>query len=168
MEKNQKKDKHRKMKQRGSITFKGSKTKKFEKQPNGGAPISQNFNQIKDLESFPIGHARPPNWIGDTTSLIWGCSSAGRAPALQAGGQEFDPPHLHQRFRKTKSKSHKRHKNHENYKTKRKVKSKISKKDEIKKRQFTGHISRKTNMNKGQVNTASGECLGTKRRRRTW
>ena len=30
-------------------------------------------------------------------SLIptWGCSSAGRAPALQAGGQEFDSPHLH-------------------------------------------------------------------------
>ena len=27
----------------------------------------------------------------------WGCSSAGRAPALQAGGQEFDPPHLHHR-----------------------------------------------------------------------
>ena len=26
----------------------------------------------------------------------WGCSSAGRAPALQAGGQEFDSPHLHQ------------------------------------------------------------------------
>ena len=25
------------------------------------------------------------------------CSSAGRAPALQAGGQEFDPPHLHHR-----------------------------------------------------------------------
>ena len=29
------------------------------------------------------------------TPWIWGCSSAGRAPALQAGGQEFDPPHLH-------------------------------------------------------------------------
>ena len=28
----------------------------------------------------------------------WGCSSAGRAPALHAGGQEFDPPHLHQGF----------------------------------------------------------------------
>ena len=27
---------------------------------------------------------------------IWGCSSAGRAPALQAGGQEFDSPRLHQ------------------------------------------------------------------------
>ena len=26
-----------------------------------------------------------------------GCSSAGRAPALHAGGQEFDPPHLHQK-----------------------------------------------------------------------
>ena len=25
----------------------------------------------------------------------WGYSSAGRAPALQAGGQEFDPPYLH-------------------------------------------------------------------------
>ena len=25
----------------------------------------------------------------------WGYSSAGRAPALQAGGQEFEPPYLH-------------------------------------------------------------------------
>ena len=24
-----------------------------------------------------------------------GCSSSGRAPALQAGGKGFDPPHLH-------------------------------------------------------------------------
>ena len=30
------------------------------------------------------------------SNQIWGCSSAGRAPALQAGGQEFDSPHLHQ------------------------------------------------------------------------
>ena len=28
--------------------------------------------------------------------LIWGYSSAGRAPALQAGGQRFDPAKLHQ------------------------------------------------------------------------
>ena len=48
------------MKQRGSITFKGSKTKKFEKQTNGGAPISHNFNQIKDLGNYPNEHARPP------------------------------------------------------------------------------------------------------------
>ena len=26
---------------------------------------------------------------------IWGFSSAGRAPALQAGGQRFDPANLH-------------------------------------------------------------------------
>ena len=29
--------------------------------------------------------------------MFWGCSSVGRAPALQAGGQEFDSPHLHQK-----------------------------------------------------------------------
>ena len=26
----------------------------------------------------------------------WGCSSAGRAPALHAGGHRFEPVHLHQ------------------------------------------------------------------------
>ena len=30
--------------------------------------------------------------------MLWGCSSVGRAPALQAGGQEFEPPQLHQTF----------------------------------------------------------------------
>ena len=30
---------------------------------------------------------------------IWGYSSAGRAPALQAGGQRFDPAYLHHRRR---------------------------------------------------------------------
>ena len=35
----------------------------------------------------------------------WGCSSAGRAPALQAGGQEFDPPHLHQRDKERRTKN---------------------------------------------------------------
>ena len=28
-------------------------------------------------------------------SFIWGYSSAGRAPALQAGGHRFDPDYLH-------------------------------------------------------------------------
>ena len=31
-----------------------------------------------------------------TNPIKWGCSSAGRAPALQAGGQGFDSLHLHQ------------------------------------------------------------------------
>ena len=30
----------------------------------------------------------------------WGYSSAGRAPALQAGGQRFDPAYLHHRILK--------------------------------------------------------------------
>ena len=29
-------------------------------------------------------------------NIIWGYSSAGRAPALQAGGQQFDSAYLHQ------------------------------------------------------------------------
>ena len=41
----------------------------------------------------------------------WGCSSAGRAPALQAGGQEFDPPHLHQ-GRRTKKTNVQKSQNH--------------------------------------------------------
>src|SRR3989442_5466117 len=28
--------------------------------------------------------------------LLWACSSAGRAPALQAGSHRFDPGHVHQ------------------------------------------------------------------------
>ncbi len=31
-----------------------------------------------------------------TTKNSWGFSSAGRAPALHAGGQEFESPNLHQ------------------------------------------------------------------------
>ena len=27
---------------------------------------------------------------------LWGCSSVGRAPALQAGGHEFESHHLHE------------------------------------------------------------------------
>ena len=34
--------------------------------------------------------------IVDLISTIWGVSSAGRAPALQAGGHRFDPGTLHQ------------------------------------------------------------------------
>ena len=28
---------------------------------------------------------------------FWGCSSVGRAPALQAGGRQFEPDQLHQK-----------------------------------------------------------------------
>ena len=34
----------------------------------------------------------------------WGCSSVGRAPALQAGGHGFESHHLHQTMKTVKSK----------------------------------------------------------------
>ena len=34
-------------------------------------------------------------FIKDAGFFLWGCSSVGRAPALQAGGQEFESLHLH-------------------------------------------------------------------------
>ena len=34
----------------------------------------------------------------DTEFPNWGFSSSGRAPALQAGGERFDPVNLHQMF----------------------------------------------------------------------
>ena len=33
--------------------------------------------------------------------LKWGCSSVGRAPALQAGGHEFESHHLHSVLNRT-------------------------------------------------------------------
>ena len=30
-----------------------------------------------------------------SVTVLWGYSSVGRAPALQAGGQEFESPYLH-------------------------------------------------------------------------
>ncbi len=40
--------------------------------------------------------------------LVWGYSSVGRAPALQAGGQEFEPPYLHHFFKNKNDKSSKK------------------------------------------------------------
>ena len=37
--------------------------------------------------------------FGKTEEIMWGFSSAGRAPALQAGGQRFDPANLHHFFK---------------------------------------------------------------------
>ena len=31
----------------------------------------------------------------NSAKALWGCSSVGRAPALQAGGHEFESHHLH-------------------------------------------------------------------------
>ena len=39
--------------------------------------------------------------LPDSDFLKWGLSSAGRAPALHAGGQRFDPASLHHIFKIT-------------------------------------------------------------------
>ncbi len=36
--------------------------------------------------------------VNEEIQSIWGFSSSGRAPALQAGGERFDPANLHQRI----------------------------------------------------------------------
>jgi hypothetical protein len=45
-----------------------------------------------------VGGSSPPRPTRHALTRIesgWGCSSAGRAPALHAGGHRFDPVHLH-------------------------------------------------------------------------
>ena len=39
----------------------------------------------------PKGTSKKYGGVPESLANLWGCSSAGRAPALQAGGQEFDP-----------------------------------------------------------------------------
>ena len=43
-------------------------------------------------------HPDPPDMPRVDLLDKWGISSAGRAPALQAGGRRFDPDILHQPF----------------------------------------------------------------------
>ena len=38
------------------------------------------------------------NALESKLAYPWACSSAGRAPALQAGGRGFESPHVHQAF----------------------------------------------------------------------
>ena len=45
---------------------------------------------------------------------IWGCSSAGRAPALQAGGHGFESHHLHQPVAELEPRRKKRQRSFEN------------------------------------------------------
>ena len=46
---------------------------------------------MADTASLCKTDARP-GWVNNP----WGCSSVGRAPALQAGGHGFESHHLHQ------------------------------------------------------------------------
>ncbi len=46
-------------------------------------------------ESLVIADKREVGGSSPLRPIIWGFSSAGRAPALHAGGQRFDPVKLH-------------------------------------------------------------------------
>ena len=54
-------------------------------------PIPNTTVKTCAAESTLLETAREDRRLPD----LWGCSSAGRAPALQAGGQEFESLHLH-------------------------------------------------------------------------
>ena len=48
-----------------------------------------------------MGEQVAARFIKKNSDIQWGRSSVGRAPALQAGGQEFESLRLHRRCNKT-------------------------------------------------------------------
>ena len=54
-------------------------------------PIPNTMVKPRTADDTTLGTAWESRWVPD----LWGYSSAGRAPALQAGGHEFDPRYLH-------------------------------------------------------------------------
>ena len=78
----------------GTIEFtRQAKPKWTRKAALGNSPVD-----CCNRRGFPAGKRvlGPPL---QTREWIWGFSSAGRAPALQAGGQRFDPANLHHFFK---------------------------------------------------------------------
>ena len=55
-------------------------------------PIPNTTVKPHTAESTMLETAWEGRWL---PGFLWGCSSVGRAPALQAGGQEFESLHLH-------------------------------------------------------------------------
>ena len=54
-------------------------------------PIPNTTVKTMTAESTILATVWEDRWLPD----LWGCSSVGRAPALQAGGHEFESHHLH-------------------------------------------------------------------------
>ena len=50
---------------------------------------------VSKVRNYGLTYETLFNFQGPALEEIWGYSSAGRAPALQAGGQRFDPAYLH-------------------------------------------------------------------------
>jgi hypothetical protein len=56
--------------------------------------MKRSFMTDERTKAAPLGRGLTAEHIA-THRLKWGCSSAGRAPALQAGCRRFDPVQLH-------------------------------------------------------------------------
>ena len=54
-------------------------------------PIPNTMVKTQEADGTMLETAWESRWLPD----LWGYSSVGRAPALQAGGQEFESPYLH-------------------------------------------------------------------------
>ena len=59
----------------------------------GGTPVPIPNTMVKTqtADGTILETVWESRWLPD----LWGYSSVGRAPALQAGGQEFESPYLH-------------------------------------------------------------------------
>ena len=68
---------------------------KTERRKISGYPVSQGKGNLILFNFEAPGLKRRESGTDTPNPERRGCSSAGRAPALHAGGQEFDP-HLHQ------------------------------------------------------------------------
>ena len=54
-------------------------------------PIPNTMVKTQTADGTILETVWESRWLPD----LWGYSSVGRAPALQAGGQEFESPYLH-------------------------------------------------------------------------
>ena len=54
-------------------------------------PIPNTLVKTDAADNTWLETTREDRWLPD----LWGISSVGRAPALQAGGRRFDPDYLH-------------------------------------------------------------------------
>ncbi len=64
------------------------------KGPPGGRSLRPARARPRSIGSAAPDHGPSPGGRQFAAAVSWGCSSAGRAPALQAGGRRFEPAHL--------------------------------------------------------------------------
>ena len=75
------------------------KRQKNREKDEAGKPAKLTVLQLSWLERYTdnveVGSSTLPGPTNQVIGKVWGYSSVGRAPALQAGGQEFESLYLH-------------------------------------------------------------------------